>query len=288
MNLLEKISNLIVLFGSALIATLAFGFTACSEDDDDPNDMISGSNNNYSISYTNSSADTSRGYKTTTFKHAGSLVQITMNSDSTKGAMGYIWDLESNSSRAVAAPRVFCIAGFNYNYTAEGKVAYYVSRYKNVVDIEASNFGTDSPITYNGTAYTAEENAKIALSTKNSFTPTKDSSGNVVVTIDVYEDGVWSWNDAKTERKYTSYNGGYVVEIYDGAVTLSEIANGTATAVDSTSFTASELGYTVSDSSKSVVSQFNGAVYANVYANSTLNGSWKYLETYKSADVVEE
>ncbi len=249
--------------------------------------MITGSNNNYSISYTNSSSDTSRGYKTTTFKHAGSLCQITLNSGSTKGAMGYIWDLESNSSRAVAAPRVFCIAGFNYNYTAEGKVAYYVSRYKNVVDIEASNFGTNTAITYNGTSYTAEENEKIKLSSDNSFTPTKDSNGNVVVTIDVYEDGTWSWNDAKTKRVYTSYNGGYVVNIYDGAVELSQIANGTAAKVTAT-FTADELGYTVSDATKSVVSQFNGAVYANVYANSTLNGSWKYLETYKSADVVEE
>lgn len=250
--------------------------------------MITGSNNNYSISYTNSSSDTSRGYKTTTFKHAGSLIQITMNRDSTKGAMGYIWDLESNSSRAVAAPRVFCIAGFNYNYTASNKVAYYVSRYKDVVDIEASNFGTDSSITYNGTSYRATENAKIELSSANSFTPTKDSNGNVVVTIDVYEDGTWAWNDAKTKRVYTSYNGGYVVAIYDGAVTLSEIANGTVTAVNSASFTASELGYSSTASTSSVVSQANCAVYANVYVNSTLNGSWKYLEGYKSADVVEE
>ncbi len=250
--------------------------------------MISGSNNNYSISYTNTSDDTSRGYKTTTFKHAGSLCQITLNSDSSEGAMGYIWDLESNSSRAVAAPRVFCIAGFNYNHTATGKVAYYVSRYKNVVDIEAENFGTTSSITYNGTSYTATENEKIALSPSNSFTPTKDSSGNVVVTFDVYEDGTWSWNDSKTKRVYTSYNGGYVVDIYDGAVTLSQIATGSVTAKDSATFSASELGYDVTDSSKSVVSQFNGAVYANVYANSTVNGSWKYLETYKSADVVEE
>jgi hypothetical protein len=83
-----------VLLGSAVLAAAAIGFMGCA-DDDDPNDMISGSNNNYSIEYTNDSTETSRGYNSTNLKHAGSLVKVNFDASSTTqgGVMGMIFDL---------------------------------------------------------------------------------------------------------------------------------------------------------------------------------------------------
>ena len=126
-----------ILMSGALVAALAFGVMGCkAEDDDDELKALSGSNNDYSVDFKNEGNDVYRAYHTTTFKHAGALCQVTMNtSNGGKGAMGYIWDLESNSTRAEKEPRRFFIVGFNYDYTEKGKVAYYVSRYSNVTDI---------------------------------------------------------------------------------------------------------------------------------------------------------
>ena len=275
---------------------MATMFVGCkAEDDDDDANAIKGSANHYTVNYTNDTEDTYRAYDRTTYKHAGALWQITLLKDSKSGALGYIWDLESDSTRAAKAVRRFCIAGFNYNYTAKDKVAYYVSGYKNVVDISAANFGTTEEITategkHKGESFKAVEKEFISLNSTHSFEPTKDSNGNVIVTFDVYEDGDWTWNDSK--RKYTSYNGGYVVDIYDGAVTSQEIAAGTAAnnKKDSVKIPADYLGYKTdsSDTTKSIVKQQTAAVYINAYKGTTLNGKWDCEDTYKEAIVVEE
>ncbi|MEE0885485.1 MAG: hypothetical protein UIB61_01120 [Treponema sp.] len=279
-----------------LVAAMATMFVGCkAEDDDDDANAIKGSANHYTVNYTNDTEDTYRAYDTTTYKHAGALWQITLLKDSKSGALGYIWDLESDSTRAAKAVRRFCIAGFNYNHTAKDKVAYYVSGYKNVVDISAANFGTAKDITategkHKGESFKAVEKEFISLNSTHSFEPTKDSDGNVIVTFDVYEDGDWTWNGSK--RKYTSYNGGYVVDIYDGAVTSQEIAAETAAdnKKDSVKIPADYLGYKTdsSDTTKSIVKQQPAAVYINAYKGTTLNGKWDCEDTYKEAIVVEE
>ncbi len=294
MSLLEKFINLIVLFGSALIATLAFGFTACSEEDDDPNDMISGSNNNYSINYTNSSSDTSRGYKTTTFRHRGALTQITFNKDSLEesGAMSVIWDLESNATRSATEPRTFNIAGLTVKKSGSGYVAVpYVSVYKNVVDMQLRNFGTGQSVTATtgsnkGTAYTATETEVLKLSST-SFAVTPDATtGAVTVTINAVE-------ETDSDDNYT---GNYVVSFYAGAYTDDTISS--ATAAKTATITYKQMGYKAYDStatdttnmlsSKNRLPENYNAVYANVYTGKTLNATWKYIGTYSSADVVEE
>ena len=285
---MKMTKKLLALAGGVAILASAFVFTGCkSEDDDDENGMFSGSNKDYSIDYTNNTSGTSRGYATTTFKHRGALCQITLNKESTTGAMGYIWDLQSNSSREVKDPRVFCIAGFNYNHTATNKVAYYVSRYRNITDINDYNFGATTATNDFMTSTTPVEKVYIKLTDSNSFEPTKDANGNVVVTIDVYEDGEFNWENNK--RKYSSYNGGFKVDIYDGAVTVEQIANGSAKTKATAKIPVADLGYTVgTDTTAHVVSECNGAVYANVYANSTVKGSWHYVTDYSAAEVVEE
>lgn len=102
-----------------------FGFASCSsEDDDDDFNIITGSGNDYTASYTNDTDSNARGYDTTQAKHRGALIQLTFdkNSLSANGAMAFIWDLESNSGRSVKDPRVFNIAGLRI-VTDSGK--YY-------------------------------------------------------------------------------------------------------------------------------------------------------------------
>ena len=286
-----KLSKLFKIGAVALLAT-SLCFVGCkAEEDDDENGMLSGSNNDYSISYKNESNSVSRGYKTTTFKHAGALCQMTMNKSSAgSGAMGYIWDLESNSARAEKDPRRFFIFGFNYDQTAPGKVAYYLSLYKNVTDIQANNFGaTGSKETAAVTASDgATEKEYISLNSTNSFSPKVGADDNFVVTVDVYEGGTFTQNATTGKRTYTAYDGTYIVDIYNGAVAQSELSGKTPDATYR--IPAADVGYLTADSNtaKAVCQQKNGAVYANVYAGKTLTGSWKYAATYSADEIVEE
>ena len=265
----------------ALVTALAFGVMGCkAEDDDDELKALSGSNNDYSVDFKNEGNDVYRAYHTTTFKHAGALCQVTMNtSNGGKGAMGYIWDLESNSTRAEKEPRRFFIVGFNYDHTAKDKVAYYVSRYSNVTDIEAINFGAPS----NG----AEEEEYIKLNATNVCVPTIDANGDLTMTFDVYEDGEFTF-DENGKKKYTSYNGGFVVDIYNGKIETADLK--TANKVKSVKIPAADVGYRTaeSDVTKPICNQKQGAVYVNVYQGYTLKGKWYYADTYKAAEVVED
>ena len=270
-----------ILMSGALVAALAFGVMGCkAEDDDDELKALSGSNNDYSVDFKNEGNDVYRAYHTTTFKHAGALCQVTMNtSNGGKGAMGYIWDLESNSTRAEKEPRRFFIVGFNYDYTAPGKVAYYVSKYSNVTDIEAINFGAPS----NG----ADEEEYIKLNATNVCVPTIDANGDLTMTFDVYEDGEFTF-DENGKKKYTSYNGGFVVDIYNGKIETADLK--TANKVKSVKIPAADVGYKTaeSDVTKPICNQKQGAVYVNVYQGYTLKGKWYYADTYKAAEVVED
>lgn len=269
-----------ILMSGALVAALAFGVMGCkAEDDDDELKALSGSNNDYSVDFKNEGNDVYRAYHTTTFKHAGALCQVTMNtSNGGKGAMGYIWDLESNLTRAEKEPRRFFIVGFNYDYTAKDKVAYYVSRYSNVTDIEAINFGAPS----NG----ADEKEYIKLNATNVCVPTIDANGDLTMTFNVYE-GYTEGADGKK-----TYDGTYHVDIYNGKV--EKDALGTTKTVATCTISADDVGYKTaeSDVTKPIcgasANQKQGAVYVNVYKGNTLKGKWHYADTYRAAEVVED
>lgn len=283
-----KLSKKVIAAMSASALLLTAGiFTSCGdEEDDDENNMISGSNNDYTLSYDNSaSSETSRGYDVTKNNHKGALVQITLNKDGTTGygaAMGYIWDLSSTDASASAEdlaravsekPRNFCIAGFGYKESAKIYTPY-VSRYTNVYDVQAANFGTKG-VDVNGVTQKAVEKVYIDMGEK---TVTADSNGNYIVTINVYEETTAD----STDSTKTVTTGGYVVDIYNGAVAKADL--GTATKLASTTISAADLGY--DEAAK--VTQKQGAVYANVYAGSKASGTWKYLDTYAAAEAVEE
>lgn len=283
-----KLSKKVLAAMSAATLIMTAGiFTSCGEEeDDDENNMLAGSNNDYTLSYDNSTGtDTSRGYKVTKNNHAGALCQITLNKEGTSGsgaAMGYIWDLKSTDATASAEelaravsekPRTFCIVGFGYRTSAK-KYSPYVSRYTNVYDIQANNFGTDG-VTVNGATQKADEDEYIAIG-ENYLT--EDETGNIVMTVNVYEETAADESDATK----TVTTGGYVVDIYNGAVSKDELA--TAEKLATTTISAEDLGY--NEAKK--VTQKQGAVYANVYSKSKASGTWKYLDTYSADEVVED
>lgn len=301
-----KLSKKVLAAMSAATLFMTTGlFTSCGEEEaDDENGMISGSNNNYTLSYDNSaSSDTSRAYVPTKNKHRGALCQITLNKfDSGSGAaMGLIWDLSSTDAAASAEevaravsekPRNLCIASFANN---NGTYRVYVSRYTNVYDLQASNFGTKKRdgtggVSVNGEIKYAEEKEYIAL---NADAPavTADADGNYAITVNVYEETTEKAVDGsdETEKWYT---GGYVVDIYNGLVTKADLeADEPPAKLATTKIDADTLGYTESKKTTlggHAVDQKQCAVYANVYSKSKASGTWKYLDTYTADEVVED
>nr|MBP3281413.1 hypothetical protein [Treponema sp.] len=286
MKLSKKV--LAAMSASALLLTAGI-FTSCGEEDDDPEGAITGSNNKYTLSYTNSSTtDTYRCYNSTTAKHRGAMAVITLNKDGTSGsgaAMGFIWDLHTTDASASAeevarevssSPRSLCIVAFANN---NGTFKPYVSRFTNVYDLQAKNFGTDG-VTVNGAEQKAVEKEYIgwtSTSEKDTSPLTADANGNYVMTVNVYP-------EFNTENETTTYTGGYVVDIYNGALTKAEVESGEKTADLTTTISAEDLGYEAG----SKPTQQTNAVYANVYTSSSASGTWQYLDTYSAAEAVEE
>ncbi len=270
------------------MAALVFGFASCSEDDDDEFNLISGSGNNYSVSYTNTESSNVRGYDTTATKHRGALTQITFNKDSLdcNGAMAFIWDLESNSGRSAKDPRVFNIAGLRIVKNSTSYYAQpYVSVYKDITNIQEINLGADSGNLAEGSSATEKEILK--LSTENQFSVTPDSTtGAVTVTINAYEE----------TDSAGAYTGNYLVDFYSGAVDENNLPS--SKAAKSETITYKQMGYKAYDStatdktnmlaSDNRIPQKTNAVYANVYSGKTLNGTYKFIKTYSDAEVVEE
>ena len=135
--------KMLAAFSMAAALAMAGTFVACTEDDDDTEGAISGSGKKYSIDYTNSkeSGDENiyRCWNTTTFKHIGELVKITLNNQtnsSKDGVMGFVWDL-GQSKDAINNNNVtlghtdkgyrnFFVIGFQNN---QGTARYYISKY---------------------------------------------------------------------------------------------------------------------------------------------------------------
>ena len=248
-----------VLFGSAVMAALVFGFASCAaEDDDDEKEAITGSNNDYSISFTNEDDGMYRAYHSTFNRHLGGLCQITLDKDSTgDGTIGYIFDLESNPSRAAKDPRTLCIVGFNLATTGVAKP--YVSHFTNVTDIQADNFGTklsENP---------AKEKEYLKLGDSSIKLSDCEVDGKYVLTVDV--------NGKDNED--------YVVRIYKGKVEKASLA--TATALHTVTIPKEDLYPTTKK-----IEQKAAAVYVNVYARKTMKATWHYADTYAEAEVVEE
>ena len=262
MKIMKKIAAV------TIAAAALFAFAGCSEDDD-PNEMITGSNKKYEIDYTNTTTVTSRGYHPTAYKHAGAAVQLdflNVNSDTKEaGVMGLIFDLEEKDG-----VKSFNVIGVRTADT-EGGLSYYVSRFDNVTDIQAENFGTKL----------AENPAKETVYVKD-FTKAQGEKGTDSK-VTVYAYAIEKLNEATQKYEYKVYllndkvgkldsDGNLVTE--DGkAIDLSGVE---PVATIPTEYTGSQP------------TQKKLAVYANVYKGKTLKGTWTYRGDYKEVGVDED
>lgn len=229
--------------------------------------MIKGSGKHYEIDYTNElpavQANTSRGYKTTKLNHAGGLVKITFDnlSSNNGGVMGFIFDFKKNGDA-----REFFVIGL------KNTGVYYVSKFSNVTDLQAENFGTEE--TYNPAVETKIEpsGASIWSNLSGSFPTDPDGNKYAYVYAKCKADGSYDWailNDSATEK---------VSGLSDKEFTALEFTDTMYLAHGTISNTITE--YTGE-------TQNNLAVYANVYGLGTLTGSWDFVGTYKEVEIDE-
>lgn len=262
MKIMKKIAAV------TIAAAALFAFAGCSEDDD-PNEMITGSNKKYEIDYTNTTEVTSRGYHSTAYKHAGAAVQLdflNVNKDTKEaGVMGLIFDLEEKDG-----VKSFNVIGVRTADT-EGGLTYYVSRFENVTDIQADNFGTKLK----------ENPAKETVYVKD-FTKAQGEKGTDSK-VTVYAYAIEKLNESTQKYEYKVYllndkvgkldsDGNLVTE--DGkAIDLSGVE---PVATIPTEYTGSQP------------TQKKLAVYANVYKGKTLKGTWTYRGDYKEVGIDED
>ena len=241
---------------------MAFSVAGCKLEDD-PYDIITKvDTNNYTVEKQNTESSIIRGYKSTNLQHEGGLVQITINNQSAgsnDGVLGFIWDYKESTT--VKGAKDFYVIGVNYGYKDTKKFNYYVSKFENIVDIQADNFGASTNATGNNPKETTIQNWTAVDGVL--------SSGkiNVVVDVTMADDGSYS---------YSIYN----VSSVRGEVTKDNY-NKDNKAIATGTIDATTTGYTKKE-------QNLLCLYANVYGNKKLSGAFKFLDTYKVADVVEQ
>lgn len=294
MKLSKKV--LAALSTAALLATAGV-FVSCAEDDDDPENAITGSGSNYEINYANSSkTDIYRAYKTTTFKHEGELVKITLNNQETtthNGAMGFIWDLCKSKDAAPVTSgtetitpvatdenlKNFFVVGFRNNSTAP---QMYISKFFNVSDLQADNFGAKTTVTTHQAGITATEPKELEVVKAWNVADLSDidiaSDKTLTFWVDIYP----VFENSKYGVNYAAHAnlaaGSYVVEVYAADPTGDTPGDPVFVKTIATNIT----GYTAEPT------QHTLAVYANVQPEKTLSGSWNLAKDYAADEVVEE
>lgn len=265
------------------VAMASVAVTSCkAASDDDENEMISGSNNKYSIDFTNSTTDTSRGYKATTFKHSGAVVKVTINDPAKcpNGVMGIIFDL-SEEKVGETKERSFDIIGLRTNGATDGKIGAYVSRYEKITDINAGNFGAKEVSAFTGTK--AEEKSFVGIDGK-ALEGTYDATAK---TTTLYIAVKLEEVTKDVEYEYRIYATKEAIKISDSGVITKE---------DGSAFTMPTALATI-PTKYTKVEQKQLAVYANVYkkdyketgwtgaSTGSLKGSWEYKGDYKEVSL---
>ena len=297
MKLSKKI---LAAFSAAALLAMAGTFVACTEDDDDTEGAITGSGKNYAINYTNESDSVYRCTNTTTLTHLGELVKITINdqaNNSVDGAMGFIWDLQQSKDAASVTedstetkPVVtekghqnFFVATFR---NKNGNIQWYVSKYFNVTDLQAKNFGAESnTVTTHKAGITSDKTAELTIVKGDdegykSLNGAEIKDGVVTLWLDVYplfEGSKYGTPYAETAYSGTEY-GSYVVDVYGEDPRVNDSASKLGTTTIRTDVT----GYSAKPKEQTL------AVYANVASGHTLNGAWNLAKDYAADEVVED
>lgn len=283
-------------------------FMGCKNNDDDQNSVVQGSGNNKSIDYyNNGEADgTCRGYSTTALKHQGELVRFTLkgsNGTTTKdysnyadktygGVIGFMWDLSIADDKDTATKRNFFVVGLSVGSDGSDttKVKYYVSRYFNVTNIYAKNFGVAEQVTSTSDSnITADKVCELDLTkivkggTFQELCST--ASGNLVIWADIYPTLV----DGKTHKvgkqdSESDYTGGWTIDFYKGTAGSDEVGEKITTFTIAPTYT----GYNAGSEATGKIPQNYMACYANVYNEKRVTGEWYLKSDYFADNIVEE
>ena len=264
-----------VLMGMAVLA-IAVALTGCLKDDKEG--AIKGSGNNYTVEYTNEGSEAYRAYKATGMAHAGALVKVKFDSINTGSSkMGVIFDLHDSKSgvkdaKGAAAKDFYAIAIGN-----EGGGSYYVSKFTDIVDIQAKNFGATT------TAKEKEpkevEEVKLVTGNLKAKMPAAAADGSLSLYIfyHCYGEGLYKWGIYNLTDEQANEYSNITGEFKTAQTALVEGVIG----AESLSSPAALAAVTANPPQNKV------AFYAQVASKTTLKGSWTVKNFYKEAEDAE-
>lgn len=134
-----------VLFGSAVLAALSFGFVSCKEDEDE-HDLLEVSGSTASVDYTNDTTTLQRGFVTTRTNHRAAVAVFTIDtktSSSNAGNLGFLFDVVKTSASAHKSANdgvtvdTYDFGNVTVNHDGTN-LRTYVSLYKGVATKDAS------------------------------------------------------------------------------------------------------------------------------------------------------
>ena len=269
-----------LLLGLVAVATV-LTFVSCDGllNKDDDAGAITGSGKKYKVSYKNETEVAYRAYKATKLKHAGGLVKVTFDSNNVgTSKMGIIFDLKDDDTTEGA--RQFYIIGLNPSSSVKN---FYVSKFTNVTDIQAYNFGTEVNASNTDEqneavkANPAKETIIVNLDMSNNINfPAADADGkySVYVYYKALTDGSFDWKILNIDDD--------IAKAYDF-----KEGNFTASAIIKQGNTKTKAGTEYAACKEGEQPQNKIAFYAQVAAGVELKGNWNVIGTYLEAEDAE-
>ncbi len=253
-----------------VVAAMVLSLTGCGVKDD-PEGIIKGTAGNYSVNYTYENQDTTatyRAYKSTGFRHAGALVKFTFNKDDIANAgnskLGLIFGLKEtkNGDQKI---RNFYIIGLGANGD------YYVSKYENVVDIQAENFGAST----SALGTDPKETILVDITSSSLYTDA-DQNKYAYIWYQAYNDGSFQWKIMNmTDEEVNNWKQQDDAGKRANQPVASASINGD---IITGAFGACDAGKEPQDYI---------AVYARVQGSKTLNGKINFKGDYREAEDIE-
>ncbi len=264
-----------ILLGTAALALLTF--VSCGQQLGDPSVEIKGSTGKASIEHTNETDGTQRAMKVYNTKHFDTNCAFVIeNQESTSydGQLGYAFCLDQNADNSYN----FATVGFRYDGRAGKKcVDTYISFFYNIKADEFStdNFGVQEVYGTSGSRTKAPSDFNVAT-VKGNGVPSEYEVAVLPTVLDGF-----SINNAKQLIGAISItaddNGGYSVKYFkESKLTKTTDNNGKITKIVITDGAAADktinVPATVTGLTKKTQTKLG--VYAGIYANKTLTGSW--------------
>lgn len=262
-----------VLMGLAIAASV-LALAGCVPQADDTEKAIKkNSLTTYTVDYKNEGTDLYRAYKNAATAHAGALVKVTFEESETpdvRNKMGVIFNLkETKDKKNKVSKRDFYIIGLGTAPKA-GVGNFYVSKFTNVTDIKAENFGTKLA------ENKAEEVEIVKLATTNNIEMPAAVEGKITL-----------WVYFKADKA----SGGFDYAVIKDSATIKNISINKDTTLDDFSgetILAKGNTHVEGESTKNAVTEKewaadakdseiqNGiAFYANIQKDTTLLGTWE-------------